>query len=203
MNGQTRSRQALRVGFTLIELVIALTLTAMAATIAGAAVGAARRTAQVVQTHRSGDEADLRVRALLQDMLRHAPPASMADGPLLALHGAGDATALVFLSRGVRAPFGTGPIWQVTVRRDADSLRVDAVSLRITGDEPLRMAVGGITAFDVRALEPATATDAARWRADWPLATARPAAVALTWARAGASPIPLIVSLDPLPGGAP
>ncbi|MBY0491446.1 MAG: prepilin-type N-terminal cleavage/methylation domain-containing protein [Gemmatimonadaceae bacterium] len=192
-----------RAGFTLVELMIALTLTAIAATIAGTAVSAARRTEQVVLTHRHGEEADLRARALLQDMLRHAPAAALADAPLLAVRGTPDDPTLVFLSRGVTAPFGTGVIWQVTVQRLGDSLRVDAVPTRDTGAPSLRMAVGGITSFQVRALEPATALDAARWRSDWPLATARPAAVALTWERRGAAATPLIVALDPLQAGAP
>jgi prepilin-type N-terminal cleavage/methylation domain-containing protein len=192
-----------RAGFTLIELMIALTLTAVAATIAGTAVSAARRTEQVVQTHRTGDEADLRLRALLQDMLRHAPAAALADAPLVTLRGADPTASLTFLSRGVTAPFGTGVIWQVTVQRDGDSLRVDAIPTRETGATPLRMTVGGVTAFSVRALEPATALDAARWRSDWPLATARPAAIALTWERRGTTGTPLIVALDPLQAGAP
>ncbi len=196
-------RAAHRAGFTLIEVIVALTLTAIAATIAGSAVSAARRTEQVVQTHRTGDAADLRLRALLTDMLRRAPPAALADAPLLDVHDADETAVLGFLSRGVQAPFGTGPIWQVTVRRDGDSLRVDAVPLRDTGTPPLKVALGGITEFSVRALEPATALDAARWRADWPLATARPAAIALHWSRAGGSRAPLVVPLDPLQAGAP
>lgn len=206
-------RHVLRAGFTLLELVVALTLTAIAATIAGTAVSAARRTEDVVQSHRTGDEADLRLRALLQDMLRHAPSAAQADAPLLSVREANDTTTLTFLSRGVQPPFGTGPIWQVTVRRELDSLRVDAVPLRDgvaaplgvapSRVVPLRMAVGGVTAFTVRALEPATPLEAARWRNDWPLATARPAAIALTWARRGVTVAPVVVSLDPLQAGAP
>jgi prepilin-type N-terminal cleavage/methylation domain-containing protein len=197
-----RPRSGGRHGFTLIELVIALTLTAIAATIAGTAVSAARRTEEVVQAHRIGDEADLRLRALLQDMLRHAPAAAQADAPLLSLSGPENAATLVFLSRGVQAPFGTGPIWQVRVWRDADSLRVEAAPTRTTGDAPLRMAIGGVSSLQVEALEPATALDGARWRRDWSVATARPAALSLTWTRGRSALAPLVVALDPLPGGA-
>jgi prepilin-type N-terminal cleavage/methylation domain-containing protein len=195
--------RARRDGFTLLELVVALSLTAVAATIAGTAVSAARRTEAVVQTHRTGEEADLRLRALLEDMLRHAPPASMTDMPLLSVTGVGDAAVLRFVSRGVVAPFGTGTLWLVTVHRDADSLRVDAETLRDAGEAPLHFALGGVTAFAVRALEGATTLDGARWRGDWPLARVRPAAIALSWTRAGTPVAPFVVALDPLQGNGP
>lgn len=201
--GLRRPTARRRRAFTLIEVMIALTLTAIAATMAGTAVSAARRTAAVVQTHRTTDEAELRLRALLADMLRHPPAAAMADAPLLTLSGAGNEATLEFLSRGVTAPYGTGPIWQVTVRREADTLRVTAEPLGATGIAPLRMGIGGVTGFTVRALEASTSVEAGRWRADWPLAQVRPVALALQWSHGPLAAAPFVVSLDPLQGASP
>lgn len=196
-----------RMGFTLIELMVALTLTGIAAAIASTAVGAARRTEAVVLEHRVHAEADLRLRAMLQDMLRHAPPASMVDAPLVEITGARDAPTLTFLSRGVMAPFGTGAVWRVTVRQASESLLVDAerVSRDTTG--PIHMSLPGVASLSVRVLEGATALEGMHWRDDWPVARARPAAIALTWTTRGAvrsgERVPLVVALDALQAGAP
>lgn len=192
-----------RAGFTLIELMIALALTGIAAAIASSAVGAARRTEAVVQDHRVHAEADLRLRAMLQDMLRHAPPASMVDAPLVEISGAPDARVLTFLSRGVVAPFGTGRVWRVTVRQASDSLLVDAVTVSANETAPIHTSVPGVTSLSVRVLERATQLDGMRWREDWPVARARPAAIALAWSARGGEPVPLIVAMDALQAGAP
>ncbi len=192
-----------RLGFTLIELMVALTLTGIAAAIASTAVGAARRTEAVVQDHRLHAEADLRLRAMLQDMLRHAPPASMVDAPLVEIAGARDAQTLTFLSRGVVAPFGTGAVWRVTVRQESDSLVVDAECVSRAAAAPIRMRLPGVTSFSVRVLESATQLDGVRWRDDWPVASARPAAIALTWSTRVGERVPLVVAMNALQAGAP
>jgi hypothetical protein len=171
----------------------------------------------------------------LVDMLRHAPPATvvgretdMRDGldldsrddragrresgreALLRITPTAHGQQLVFLSRGVEAPYGTGPVWEVTVDSDGDSLRLEAVPLdaRETAARggaaraTLRASVPRIGQLDVAVLEPATALGGVRWRRDWPLAQSRPAAVSLTW-RSGGPAVPLVVALDALSAGAP
>jgi general secretion pathway protein J len=198
-----------RRGFTLLELMLALTLTAVAAGIASTTLVAARRTSDVVTDHQRHTEADARLRVLLTDMLRHAPNAAMADEPLLSVRPTLTETdagaALTFLSRGVRAPYGTGPIWTVSLQVIGDSLVLEAMPAPHENTAPaasaIRVALGGVHRLDVRLLAPATALDGARWRADWPLAASRPAAIAIQWAadsaRATTLP-PLVVALDPL-----
>jgi general secretion pathway protein J len=198
----TRETTRARRGFTLLEVVLALTLTAIAAGIASSSLTAARRTSEVIGEHQAHAEADTRVRALLADMLRHAPDASSVEAPLLSLARDGDHEVLTFLSTGVDMPFGTGPVWTVTVRMDGDSLVLEATrpdaSMR-------RVRIGDVSRFEVRVLNAATALEPAQWRADWPLAQARPAAIALSWAHSGGgAPLaPLVVSLDPLQSGTP
>lgn len=201
---------------------LALTLTAIAAGIAGTTLTAARRTAETITLHERTAEADARLRALLTDMLRHGAPAAMGSGArgeeaLLRVTPTRYGGQLVFLSRGVTAPFGTGPVWRVTLGSDGEALVLDAEPVGARDGDPvfaMHTSLPGITHLDVEVLEPATAFDGARWRGDWPLAQARPAAVSLDWSRdardgAGresardARRAPLVVALDPLAPGTP
>ena len=101
--------RAARSGFTLVELMVALTLTAIAAGVAGGTMMAARRTGERVEAHKQENEAEVRLRAVLTDMLRHAPPGDAATEPLLQLRRDADGLVLEFLTTGVQAPLGTGP----------------------------------------------------------------------------------------------
>jgi general secretion pathway protein J len=185
-----------RAGFTLLELMVALTLSATALGVAGMALSTARRTGDVVTQHQQVDDADVRVRAMLSDMLRHAPAATRSELPLLSIVHDGDGAVLQFLSLGVRAPFGTGVLWQVSVRVAHDSLQLVAEPVERSGAGARIVATVPATgALEVLALEGASRGDAARWRPDWPLAQTRPSAVSLAWHTD--SP-PLVVTLDPV-----
>jgi prepilin-type N-terminal cleavage/methylation domain-containing protein len=190
----------MRRAFTLLEVMVALTVTALALTSAGVAVGAARSTAARVARHTQHTEADGRVRTLLTDMLRHAPSADQIDGALLEIDGTGRAPVLRFVSTGVRAPFGTGPLWQVELSLADSVLTVRATPLsRGATDQPLVATLSPVNMFAVRTLTHSSGTDAAAWRTDWPLAQDRPRAVELQWRYAGASvAAPLRVVLSPL-----
>lgn len=189
-----------RPAFTLIEVVVAITLTAIVLAIAAAALGAASSARARVEAHQHTFEADSRIRAMLSDMLRHAPAGDAVDEPMLRVErdDAGDAT-LVFLSTGVREPFGTGAAWRVTVRRDANALSIDALPLGRNADSaPLHMTLDEVRAFDVRVLEGARAGERARWRSDWPVVRARPQLVELRIASAAFASTPFVVALSPL-----
>ena len=110
-------------GFTLLELLMAIVLTAVAVAIAAGALRAASDARVRVATHREHLERETRLRSALSDMLRHAPSAESVLEPLLVTDAdARGTTRLVFLSQGVRAPFGTGRIWRVELSVDQDSL---------------------------------------------------------------------------------
>ena len=144
--------RSIRRGFTLIEVVVAITLTAIVLAIAAAALGAATSARARIETHQHSLEADSRMRALLSDMLRHAPAGDAVNEPMLRIErdGPGEPT-LVFLSTGVREPFGTGAPWRVTVRQDSTTLIVDALPLgRTASAAPLHMTLSDVTDFDVR-----------------------------------------------------
>ena len=199
-----------RRGFTLLEVIVAITVTGLALTTAGMALTAARSTAARIEAHEARTEAESRVRALLTDMLRHAPQAEQVDEPLLVVDRSGTTPVLRFLSTGVREPYGTGGVWRVEV-----ALRDSAVVVRATPTgrdidaSPLTATLSPVTRFDVRVLEHATRLATANWRADWPIAQDRPRAIELTWQRpdgqrpvgtgsGDAIPMPLRVLLAPL-----
>lgn len=193
-----------RRGFTLLELLVGLTLTALAAAMAGGALSAARGTADAVERHRAGAEAELRWRVLATDLLRHAPPAAASDDARLALVGTPDAPVLQFLSRGLAPSMGTGRIWRVTVWQQGDTLQLRATPAVATRDAAaiataVDAAVTPARDLRIEVLEPERVGEAARWRTDWPLRQARPRAVRLQWtgARGAAT---LLVPLAPLGG---
>jgi len=189
-----------RSGFTLLEVIVAITVTGLALTTAGMALTAARNTAARIQMHEARTEADSRVRALLTDMLRHAPAAEQVDEPLLVVERSGGTPVLRFLSNGVGEPYGTGGTWLVEVTARDSMLVVRATPTgRDREATPLTATLSSVSGFEVRVLEHATALDAPAWRADWPLALDRPRAIELTWRlSSNDAPMPLRVVLAPL-----
>jgi len=173
-----------RPGFTLLEVIVAITVTGLALTTAGMALSAARNTAARIQLHQTRTEADSRLRALLTDMLRHAPLAEQVDEPLLVVDRSGVTPVLRFLSTGVREPYGTGGVWRVQVAMHDSTLVMRATPTGRDSDaSPLTATLSPVTRFDVRVLEHATALASANWRADWPIAQDRPRAIELSWQR--------------------
>jgi len=188
-----------RRGFTLLELLLAILLTAVSVTLAASALRTATIAKERTTAHRTTLERESRFRSVLTDMLRHAPAAELVDEPLMQLEtrAPGD-TRLVFLSNGVRAPFGTGPTWRVSVSTTDSGLTLDAEAIGASRDQTrLHSVVPSVTTLDVQVLERPTTTSRGAWRNDWPLAQARPAVIALRFGEARANP-PLLVSLDPL-----
>jgi len=188
-----------RSGFTLVELMVALTLTAVAAGVAGSTMMAARRTGERVEAHTQDNEADIRLRAVLTDMLRHAPPGEAASEPLLQLRREADGVVLEFLTTGVQAPLGTGPMWRATLWTDSTGLRLHAVPLRdASTTAEITLTVPQASALEVEVLELFREGDPAAWRADWPVFQTRPSAVRLSWRHNGETREPLVVALHPL-----
>ena len=172
----------LRRGFTLLEVIVAMTVTGLALTTAGMALSAARNTAARIQVHQARTETDSRVRALLTDMLRHAPLAEQVDQPLLMIDRSADVPVLRFLSTGVREPYGTGGPWMVEVTVQDAALVVRATPLSgDLGASPLMATFAPVSGFDVKVLEHATALASPVWRADWPIAQDRPRVIELSW----------------------
>lgn len=203
MSAHARTARRLRRprrAFTLIEVIVAIAVTALALSTAGFAIGAARSTAARVADHTRRTEADGRLRSLLSDMLRHAPSAEQVDGALLRIDRDAAVPVLRFISSGVREPFGSETLWNVELTL-IDSVLALRAEPRSSGsvDQPLVATLYPVYGFDVRALEHSGGIDAARWRTDWPLAQDRPRAIELAWQVSGTPEIaPLRVLLAPL-----
>lgn len=188
-----------RSGFTLLELMIALTLTAVALAIASSALGAAWIARDTVTAHREQLEQETRLREALTDMLRHAPRAEFTSEALLRIVNAQNGPVqLTFLSQGVRAPYGSGSIWRVVLTSGADGTTLDAEPVGTAHDgTQLHSTVHSLSVVRIQALEAATHNERPRWRDDWPLERARPAMIAVHFQNDRDHP-PLIVALDPL-----
>ena len=189
-----------RRAFTLIEVITAITLTAIVLGIAGGALSAAGATRTTVLRHQRTLEAESRLRATLSDMLRHVPNAEAVNEPLLRIvRDVRGNAALVFLSNGVREPFGTGHAWRVTLSVAAGGLVMDAVAIgRNRSDALLHTTVPGVDTLQIDVLEEARLGEAAQWRGDWPLERTRPALIRVRFGTAPDAPSPLVVALSPL-----
>jgi prepilin-type N-terminal cleavage/methylation domain-containing protein len=192
-------RPQTRRGFTLLEVMLAIVLTAVAVATASLALRTAATARDRVAEHRQTLERESRLRTMLTDMLRHAPSASSVDEPLLRVWRTPTGeTQLVFLSKGVRAPFGTGPAWRVMLTQTDRGLVLDALAIGVGADEAaLHTVLPGVHSLSVQVMEHTGGLSAARWRDDWPLERARPSVIAIGFGADRELP-PLIVSLDPL-----
>lgn len=197
---QTRHRRS---GFTLIEVILAIALTALSIGVAASALTTATNVRERVLQHRETLEQNVRFRTTLIDMLRHAPNADAIDEPLMRVSQAADGgVQLVFLSTGVRAPYGIGDAWRVTVTGTSSGVTLDAVPVVSPTNGPVLHTVFRPTVTEgrvlhVRFLEPASNRNAPRWRDDWPLERTRPSAVSLRFSDNVTSAL-LLVELNPL-----
>ncbi len=188
-----------RSGFTLLEVLLAIMLTAVAVAIAGSALRTATVARERIAYHRDTLEREARLRAMLTDMLRHTPSAESVEEPLLrVLRTARNEPQLVFLSQGVRAPYGTGPAWRVTLHVTDSGLVLDARPIGATHEtRVLHTVVSTVRTLSVQLLERGGGLTRPQWRSDWPLVQSRPAMIALGFGDAATHP-PLVVALDPL-----
>lgn len=185
-----------RRAFTLLEVLVAVAVTALAGVAAAAALQAASGAGDRVARLRRASEGEARVRTLLTDALRHLPPASAVDGPLLAVVPDSTGPTLLFPSRGIVPPFGTGAPWRVAVRRRGDSLVVDAAP-PASSQVPVRhAAVGQVRELAIQVLD-----GDGGWRPDWPIAGRAPQAVEVAWRSTGAVAPAVRVRLAPLGWG--
>lgn len=189
-----------RRGFTLIEVITALTLTAIVVTIAALALGAARDAGASVARHQGTLEAESRWRAAVADMLRYAPRADAINEPLLRIDNSAAGSRLVFLSQGVVQPFGTGRVWRVAVWESVDGVQLDAEAIgRGPALAPLHTTLTHLPHLVVSAFEN---DGGIAWRSDWPVERSRPAMVRLAFPAADGTAMapPMLVSLL-VPGG--
>ncbi len=200
------ARSSSRIGFTLLEVLLAVTLTAVAATVAGAALHTARQASTRVAEFRGRTQPTQQMHDALRDLLRHAPPAEQVDEPLFALRVGPDADTLVFLSRGVQQPFGTGAVWRVQLYTDSAGLTLRAEPVH--GSPVQQQRLPSVewhvpAASDLNVALASFEGSGLTWRRDWPLERARPAGLRLSWRAANGEPAEHLVSLLPFAEAAP
>jgi prepilin-type N-terminal cleavage/methylation domain-containing protein len=195
-------RRGIRRGFTLMETITAIALTAIVITIAAAALAAASDSREKIAQYEATLEAESRWRALVIDMLRHAPAADAVDEPLLRIGMTDGAPSLTFLSKGVVQPFGTGRIWRVTLHNTSAGVTFDAEAIgRGPAASPLQARLSHLRLIDVAARDDGTSIGG--WRGDWPVERSRPVLLRLSFANTNGSPAtPLFVNLSPIAGAA-
>lgn len=195
--------QRTRRGFTLIEVMTAITVTALVATVAASALRAGLDVRERVGRHRVTVDAEARATEWIATMFRHPPIASAVGEPLLTIsHLADGSDSLTFLSQGVEWPAGTGRIWRVSLHTKRDGLHLHAVPL---GDSlvsaPLESVLPHLVTLRVEALS--SGTSRGEWLRDWPVLRTVPAAVRLTFSLDnGLSKTPVVFATSPLSLGA-
>lgn len=203
MSARTRRPLRTRAAFTVVEVMIALVVSGLVASLAYAAAQAGFDTDARVATYRDGLARDGVVRAILTDALRHQVDGVRGGTDVFTLVDrvdaeGRDADSLSIVTRGVQSPMGASATWRLAAWREGSTLRIAGAPLdgANEGIAPFVMSLGEVAAFDVRVLGRGLA---ARWRAEWPEADQAPDAFAVRLeaarggASAGAAAEPLVV----------
>ena len=182
-------------GFTLVEVVVALTIAGIIALAARAAVTGGFDTEERVQVHAALTERDARFRALLVTAIRHmtdAPTAGVTPFTLrdTVLAETGPSHVVEFYSRGLSFPAGSGATLRVQLVPADEGLTIQAL------DEHGFPRVSGI-ASGVAGMRMRVRTLAGEWLDGWPRTLQLPAAISMDFTpRTGvATPAPLIVTV--------
>lgn len=198
MSARTVRRARDRAAFTLVEVMIALVVSGLVASLAYAAAQAGFDTEARVTELRDDVARDGVVRGVLADALRHQVDGVRGGAEVFALHDLVDAEgraadSLTVITRGIESPMGASATWQVVAWRDGDTLRIAGIPLDAGVSTPaFVMALGDVNRFDVQALGRGLA---ARWQESWPERDQAPDAFALQLAHTDArsSSEPLVV----------
>lgn len=171
-----------RRGVTLVELMVALVITGLVVSIAGAALGGGIASSDRLADVRAHAESMSATRAMLGRALRHALPGARGGDPTftVARHGTtsgGSSDSLVFLTRGVVEPLGTSAAWRVALWVSTDTLHLAATPTDGTRRR-VDASVPGIHALAVRTLGRGTR---ATWEAGWGDPTIAPTAIEVTY----------------------
>ena len=187
-----------RGGFTLLELMVAVVLTSVVTLLAYATVRGGLDTSERLERHRTTVGAEIVVRAMLFDALRHLPEgggAAMNDVLFEIENRTNDAglpsDVVRFLSRGVTSPAGASATWSVSLAPSEAGVRFVAVPVNPGTGAPIDALLVGARGLSARVL--VRSGDSA-WLDEWDAPGRVPAAVALEFlSERGVPMTPLIV----------
>lgn len=158
-----------RRGFTLFELLVALTLTGIVALLVYGAAAAAIDTEQRLRSRESEGRAERAWRAVLEDALRNIRSAEDYQRPTFVVESgaqgaAGPLDRLRFITAGGTPPLTPDADWEVVVEPVDGRLTLTATPIGV--NVPARRILGppGITGLDVRILS-GTGDDG--WLEEW------------------------------------
>ena len=187
-----------RSGFTLIELVASIVLTAVVSLLVYGAVQAARDVdTRLSEEHRSLQSA-LAMRLLLQSVLAGAQPIFFAPDTVLVLEkrtsGRGaPADRLRLITSGEFPPLTPGADWLVSLEAARSGLQLTGAPIGVRTRPHTLATLPGVTGLRVRVRN---SDSGAGWLDQWSFPALLPEAVELTyWTESGTVGVPLSVSL--------
>ncbi len=179
-----------RRGFTLIEVMVAFVITSLVVTLGYAAAQAGFDTDDRLAYHRDTAEAEIVLRSLINDALRHAVPGTIGGPDVFTLVNRATPNgtpvdSLSFATRGVVQPFGATAAWQVSVWMAPDGLHFTA---HAGSGTPILATVPAMISLDVRVLGRGVSAD---WRESWEATYTPPVGIQLFIGGPTAVPSPL------------
>lgn len=187
-----------RRGFTLLELIVSIAVSGIIALLVYGSASAGFDTRDALARYRATNEAELRVRAMLADALRHASDEADAGTLAFDLVDATDPRGLpldqlTFLTRGVLPPLGSSARWSMTLTPTARGLLVRAVPVESSGAGSISAVLEQVRGLDVQVASLADGS----WSAAWPSSGQLPAAAQLTFYDVAGAPVgtPVVVRI--------
>lgn len=193
-----------RAGFTILELLVAITLAGVVAVLVYGAAGAGIETGRRLEESRRVLQRARAMRVTLEDALRNARPALRLGDTAFVLEDLQDMSGrpvdrLSFITAGGLPPLAAEGDWFVILAPTPEGLRLSAAPAGVRDATPVVALLPGVTGLEVRVQGLGAA---APWSGRWSFRSVVPRAVELTyWDDGGPLGLPLLVAL-PL-GGAP
>lgn len=187
-----------RSGFTLIEVMVSIVLTAVVSLLVYGAVQAAHDTQSRIDRERHGLQSSLAMRLLLESALAGAQNLDLATDSVFLLVPSKSAQGiphdrLTFVTSSDFPPLSPGADWIVTLASTAAGLRLTGGPLGVRTPARVLATLPGITGLRVRALHRQLTPG---WVESWVARGRLPQAVELTyWTDRGPVGVPVVAAL--------
>lgn len=179
--------------FTLIEVIVALTIAGLIALAARATVVGGLDTQERLTRHTAASENELRFRRLIMQSLRHMVDAPLPNQPPFVvrdtMHNDAASHVAEFYSRGFGHPAGSGRVARVRLAPGPYGLTLSAQS--VDGAALFDGALSGAISMRLRARMPS-----GEWMPTWPRTLQLPSALEITFVAApgAVTPAPIVVA---------
>jgi prepilin-type N-terminal cleavage/methylation domain-containing protein len=187
-----------RAGFTLIEVLVSIVLTAVVSLLVYGAVQAARDTQTRIAEEQKSLLSALTMRLLLEGAVAGAHTAFVTGDTIFVLENRVSARGIpqdraTFVASGNLPPLSAGTDWIVTLESTPQGLRLVGRPMGIRGPARLLAQLPGVTGLSVRVQHLDLGPN---WSDEWPSPAVLPEAVEMVyWTEGGPVGVPLTVSL--------